>query len=503
MHVKKDFQTILLLCLFLSTLFVLTFFPYEFSTYWLNKFVGWGPVAVMRALFTIDPTDLIQNIAAFLPLGWILFALKMNPGRKTGGLWFLLPLSAGLATSLVVETVQLFLPRQASAVDLLANGAGAVFGFFTAMRWQWHSRIGGFFRNLFQPFAVRLAAAVCYTAGLAYLLLMPPHFSRLEGWSPDYPLILGNEATQDRFWKGELFSAAVYPKALSGHDAVELFQNPDGPGLRSMRRKLGAVVCLDFEEGQGDTIHDIGGSGFPLNVAGRDIHWLPAGKGIRIDRRTGSLLESGPAEKITDAVGPDSRFSVEARFRTLSLQQTGPARIITVSTNPDERNFTLGQEMDALVFRVRTPAAGWNGSRIALVQKNALKDTSIHHIVVSFDHGLVRMVLDGVPLKPLLRADIPYLPVITRLGRNAAARLAFCHLFFFPLGLVWAAVFRKRNMPLTLVVTTLLFCGVALVYWFRFSQPFGFQFFLSALFFSGMGCLFAACFSRGNKFLLF
>jgi outer membrane protein assembly factor BamB len=55
------------------------------------------------------------------------------------------------------------------------------------------------------------------------------------------------------------------------------------------------------------------------------------------------------------------RAVTEVAFTTDDARQTGPARILTFSSDPYHRNFTLGQEGDRVVFRLRTPETGENG----------------------------------------------------------------------------------------------------------------------------------------------
>lgn len=75
--------------------------------------------------------DVLVNLAAYVPLGFLLaLALRMRLTARAAVFGSVL-LCAGL--SLAMETVQTLLPlRIASSVDLLANGAGALFGAMAA-----------------------------------------------------------------------------------------------------------------------------------------------------------------------------------------------------------------------------------------------------------------------------------------------------------------------------------------------------------------------------------
>jgi len=42
-------------------------------------------------------------------------------------------------------------------------------------------------------------------------------------WSPDYPLLVGNENTDDRQWNGVIHLAAVYSRALQPDEVAARF----------------------------------------------------------------------------------------------------------------------------------------------------------------------------------------------------------------------------------------------------------------------------------------
>jgi len=79
----------------------------------------------------ITATDIALNVAAYLPLGAVLFAALRPPLRTVWALVFATLIATLL--SLALENMQMFLPsRIASNVDLLANGAGAAIGALAA-----------------------------------------------------------------------------------------------------------------------------------------------------------------------------------------------------------------------------------------------------------------------------------------------------------------------------------------------------------------------------------
>lgn len=87
----------------------------------------------------ITRTDIVTNILAYLPVGFLVAAtLRSHMRLRRAVLWAML---AGLILSLAMETLQMFLPsRIASNLDVVTNTIGAVLGavlFRFAEFWRW------------------------------------------------------------------------------------------------------------------------------------------------------------------------------------------------------------------------------------------------------------------------------------------------------------------------------------------------------------------------------
>ena len=108
----------------------------------------------------------------------------------------------------------------------------------------------------------------------------------------------------------------------------------------------------------------------------------------------GSLVAEDADEDVLKACRASGQMALEAVFETASLDQRGPARIVSFSTDTGSRNFTLGQENDELVFRLRTPATGGNGvnpqSTLCKIEPGVRC-----HLVVSYADGDLRAYVDG------------------------------------------------------------------------------------------------------------
>jgi glycopeptide antibiotics resistance protein len=369
----------------------------------------------------------------------------------------------------MVEATQFFLPRHPSVIDVFTNTAGTVLGFELMRRSKLSEKIAGRAVQLWRRLSFRLVCAgigVCaaLTLGMSPYLLNAP-----VNWDEDYHLLIGNEATLDRPWQGQVFRVAVFDRALGDAEIQARYQcgMEDGP----MSTSADSIVALyDLARTEGDTLHDRTGNGPPL--AGARYQWDDNGKGL-IVHSGGYLRSILPMIKIVRAVKQTRQFSVEAWVRTLDLSQRGPARIVTISDSPSTRNFTLGQDGEDLNFRVRTPLTGLNGVRTHLRAKAVFQDEDVHHLVATFNRGLARLAVDGKISRDVIRADIDYLPDILHFGQNTAAQVAFCYVVFFPVSVLLFFVFSYHRFWLTMITAFLLAAVIEGFYVVTIGQPFG------------------------------
>ena len=115
----------------------------------------------------------------------------------------------------------------------------------------------------------------------------------------------------------------------------------------------------------------------------------PAARGKARLTRSGSMDLAGGAfvaaeavnGKLLDACMKSNEFTVEALIKPDNITQSGPARIISFSQDGQDRNFTIGQEKSALVFRVRTVSSSDQNQTESLFK---LTEGNWHHLVVTY-----------------------------------------------------------------------------------------------------------------------
>ncbi|MCU1523114.1 MAG: VanZ family protein [Microbacteriaceae bacterium] len=94
---------------------------------WLWRLLRFFAGHELTSWLTYSRVEFLANVAMFVPIG-VFFLLLF--GRR---LWFV-GILAGVALTLVIEGVQLFLPARVSDVrDLVANSLGATIGVLVAL----------------------------------------------------------------------------------------------------------------------------------------------------------------------------------------------------------------------------------------------------------------------------------------------------------------------------------------------------------------------------------
>ena len=154
--------------------------------------------------------DFLQNLLLYAPLGVAL----------SGRSWRVVASSAA-ALSIAAEVVQLWsFERFSSPYDVLSNVLGACAGMWLWRRYR-HARNGT---------CVVLrgsSVAVCVLASaLAFVVWkVPRQSSEISGWNPTYGVLLGNESTGDRPWRGTIHAMRILAGALSPQQVSVLGEN--------------------------------------------------------------------------------------------------------------------------------------------------------------------------------------------------------------------------------------------------------------------------------------
>lgn len=422
-----------------------------------------------------DLSDLVGNVLLFMPLGFGIALRAQSQGMK---------LRTGLAVATIlspllsfgVELSQVFLPsRSPSWIDISTNTTGGFCGalsyiLLTTISARHNAtttasnQLQSFERKVkrlltIQNLAVALITWVLMT-GLVALALQQA--AQLSNWNSEFPLLLGNEKTGDRPWSGTISKVEISDRALSQSEIAQVLQT------KGSLPQAGLVTAYDltgsasrnslsaFKDRTGQ-LSDLVAQGnlIPVSSAGvsvSDQHWFSTAE---------------PASVLSERLQNSSEFTISTIAATSDLDQTGPARILSLSADPAHRNFTLGQQHNQLVFRLRTPITGENGVYTALFVPDIFRDFKSHHFLLTYYHHILRLYVDklqnsySLELTPeitLFRYLFPFEGRILQLTNFSISvhKLMFYTVFFAPLGCILAFISARFKQHLQFDILLIL-----------------------------------------------
>jgi hypothetical protein len=224
----------------------------------------------------------------------------------------------------------------------------------------------------------------------------------LSNWNDGFRLMLANESTKDRAWRGTLHLVALYDRALSAQDV----RRNHVAGVRKQRQPVlagaasgGGVRDLQalyrFEEKTGDMVRDSSKAGEPLDLKIENSSAVKWGDGQLAVNASTLIATAKPPKRLIDAVKKSNAITLEAWITPGSGNQTGPARILTLSSGASQRNFTLGQDGDK--FEVRFRASGTDANGLPGVSsQGGSAQTRLTHVVFTRDPaGQARLYING------------------------------------------------------------------------------------------------------------
>jgi mono/diheme cytochrome c family protein len=149
---------------------------------------------------------------------------------------------------------------------------------------------------------------------------------------------------------------------LAAHYRFPSSLNPDLSFLKNRgSASEGLLALYTFEEGSGDIVRDVSGTGEALNLRIEDTSAAQWGKDRLVIKEPTLIASVESAKKVTEAIRKSKAITLEAWITPAATNQTGPARILTLSADTGQRNFTLGQDGGKFDVRLRTTQADANG----------------------------------------------------------------------------------------------------------------------------------------------
>ncbi|MGB3769157.1 MAG: VanZ family protein [Phormidesmis sp.] len=456
---------------------VITLFPYDFFfVETIADFTWEGLVA--RADRPIPmPLEFLANIIMFVPLGFG-YALRLQ--RKTLAAW-LVVISISFATTLAIESLQIFLPsRTPSPSDLIANTLGGGLGFVLWQYWQplsqsrWIHQIRGLqaiaYRTITKPLlpywqfikprpktqrslmAIALCSYCCLTLWGTLALRNASPWG-VSNWDSTYPLLLGNEVEGARPWSGQISNVQIYAQQLDSTAIQQLLSQPEQPPKQTAPIAhyplTGAAPFAD----QTSHLPDLVWQGQPplSTTSLSTTSTLASAQPISLSPQRWLETRSPPAE-LVQQVKAAQAFTISFTAQTANSEQSGPARILSLSDGPYYRNLTIGQQGSHLSLRLRTPITKDNGQRPEFIVPNVFSSTAEpHHLILTYSANQLALYIDTLTSGQKLRFSPEMTlfwkfapPFLSTIHINSATSL-FCRLLYrglwlLPIGIMMAFI---------------------------------------------------------------
>jgi len=423
---------------FFSIVFILykTLFPFNFL--FAETFSKSDHLFLILKLGKFYARDTTLNILLFLPLGISLtsYLIQKKKMKNLSAFGLVLLVSCGLSYS--IEILQFFQPsRYPSMNDVIANSTGGILGYIFC-RWKRLS-LSGFFALAF----------------ITSIFLQME--TSLSNWNKTFPLLLGNELTEDRPWEGYISKVYITDRALSNDELEDAFSEtfPADSINGSLLASYQFSDKRDFNDKTGR---------FPSLIWMGKPGDVQEGKGIFLGPHHW-LKSTSHAEYLTQRIIETSQFSLGVTVATDKTMQTGPARIVSLSADPRHRNFTLGQEESNLIFRLRTPLTGDNGTPDMIV-RDLFTSPDRRNIIISYNGSVLKVYVDGIKtfhkfeLSPGAVA-FSYLYAINNLypiniSLLSVYKIIWYAIIFIPLGILVSLINKIMNKHIILISGVIL-----------------------------------------------
>lgn len=421
------------LLIYLTLVYLLTLNPFNFSTFYFYQYLQFKRGYLGAFIGGASTGDVVLNLLMLVPYGIVTgIIMRMASWKPTSAIAF--AFASGFLISVSIECFQLFLPRTSSGVDIITNTIGAACGARLAFPvWKFDLRplISDFY-NKDRVFYIRLI--VLYALLATAIFFIPISVNTFCNWDSDYHLFIGNEATQNRPWKGKIKKIMIFDRALRNNEVKKLhctrYRNNSAED-----HSQDLVIEYPFNSSQPQIAGKL--KDRLQFIASKPVEAGQCESDGYIFNNNNFLKSTAPASDLSELLHQTNQVTIALWIKPENLQQAGPARIISLSKDTDQRNFALGQSGAMLSFRVRTPLTGLNGSEVELQTNPVLITDRVQCVVGTFHRGEYKLYIDGDCVAPIIYDTSFYLPMLIDLGKNRFGKIAFCFILLFPLG--WLA----------------------------------------------------------------
>jgi len=457
-----------LIFLYVGYLLLATTYPFEVAPDFRDAFSRFCDSFATLSLWNVEQFGQSlyrQKTLLFLPLGLIIGCALRSPHRSRLGTLLSGCICAG-TLSLLLELCQIFfLGRHASAFDSLVKSVGAASGVLLAQLLPMQlihgvHRVWATLENLHIPLVIVLLFGL--VPGMLFMTRFP--WFTFRNWDPRFTLQLGNEATLNKPWLGEIYLVAIYSRHLSSEEIARHFWLGFSPQVLGRRAGEDPVALYLLHEASGPTIHDVSGFDPPLDLtysSAAPIAWLRASNGIAIAAPT--IIQSrGPAQKLLTAFGVARAFTLEVWIKPANTTQLGAARIVSFSGDIQNSNFMLGQYGSNITFWLRTALSGGRGATLYLDTRNNPLNTEPVHIVATYQGTRGDLYVNGEESSGGIDLATDILVAFTP-HKTLIDRIAYSFFYYFPFSFLLARFCSTRVKDCRSTLWLPITAGVGLI----------------------------------------
>jgi glycopeptide antibiotics resistance protein len=335
--------------------------------------------------------DFLLNVLLFVPYG---FGLSAQARKRRAPKWiiFLIALTIGAATCYTVEFLQYFIPsRDSGWDDVFSNTLGSVVGFvlfefFGASILETASGWEKYFAEWISPRRTALFLVLYFLAWFGISAFLQRE-TRLSNWDSQNVLFVGNDASGQESWRGQVDLLQLWDRSLSDREMAEL-----SSGQISDQINEGLLGSYNFSNlpPYEDASHSLPA----LNWHPHNPQEMETGK-LDLDGKSWLSTDS-PVEKFNQAVTKSSQFTMHVVCTPVEIKNAN-GRIVSVSQPGDNVNVHLRQEGRSLVLWFRNPLSETR-AMLAWYVPAAFDANKKLDIAASYNGADAFMYLNGNPV---------------------------------------------------------------------------------------------------------
>jgi glycopeptide antibiotics resistance protein len=417
----------------------LTLFPFKFdftATFVFHR----SPFLLQSSVKRVMYLDFFLNVLLFVPFG---FGVSAQACKRGGNRWvsLLLALLAGAGVSYTVEVLQFYIPaRDSGWEDVISNTMGSVAGFLLfelcggailEMMSKGEESLEGWHSQRRAALLLAVYFAACF--GISVLL---QNRTRLINWDPQCTLFVGNDASGQHPWDGQITLLQIWNRALPDKAIPELIGRQPAD-----QESTGLLGSYDFT---GSPPYRDRTNFLP------ELAWTPEQLPFTNARapKLGAkswLSTKLPVENLTQEIRKSNQFTVHIVCTPAAIQGVN-GRIVSLSQSTENVNFHLRQEGPALVFYFRNPLSA-RGSMLAWYVRGVFQAGQARDIVAVYDGSDAFLYLDGIRVPQTYRlspgASLMHSFYFIRPFDLDGCNIVFETLLFLPAGLLIGAAVMK------------------------------------------------------------